>query len=62
MCIVESIILSEKFIFKIKNQARYAEMNRKQKERMEKEKLQDQEDSKKASHNNDLGRFQFPFR
>ena len=36
-------------------------MNRKQKERMEKEKLQDQEDSKKASHNNDLGRFQFPF-
>jgi len=37
-----------------KKKARYAEMNRKQKERMEKEKLQDQEDSKKASQNNDL--------
>ena len=46
----------------MKNQARYAEMNRKQKERMEKEKLQDQEDSKKASQNNDLGMYKIPFR
>jgi len=46
----------------MKNQARYAEMNRKQKERMEKEKLQDQEDSKKASQNNDLGRYKFTYR
>jgi len=36
-----------------KKKARYAEMNRKQKERMEKEKLRDEEDSKKSAQSND---------
>ena len=36
--------------------ARYAEMNRKQKERAEKEKLRDQEDAKKLGESKDLGK------
>ena len=41
-------------------QARYAEMNRKQKERMEKEKLRDEEDSKKSAQSNDPGKHFVP--
>ena len=35
-------------------------MNRKQKERMEKEKLRDEEDSKKSAQSNDLGKHFVP--
>ena len=35
-------------------------MNRKQKERMEKEKLRDEEDSKKSDQSNDLGKHVLP--
>ena len=35
-------------------------MNRKQKERMEKEKLRDEEDSKKSTQSNDLGKHFVP--
>ena len=38
-------------------QARYAEMNRKQKERVEKEKLREEEDAKKSAQSQDLGKY-----